>query len=92
MNFFRAVDSGGADLPAADAEDNHKYDDILGLPHPVSARHPQMPLIDRAAQFSAFAALAGYQDAIAETERAMEEFIESGVTASIHGQNSCTRE
>ena len=43
--------------------DENKYDDILYLPHPVSARHPQMPLADRAAQFSPFAALTGHGDA-----------------------------
>ena len=45
------------------------YEDIISLPHPVSARHPQMPMQDRAAQFSAFAALTGYDDAIRETGR-----------------------
>ena len=39
---------------------SHKYDDIIGLPHPVSAKHPQMAREDRAAQFSPFAALTGY--------------------------------
>ena len=50
-------------------KDEHKYDDIIHLPHPVSKKHPQMPMIDRAAQFSPFAALTGHTDAIKETER-----------------------
>ncbi len=50
-------------------EISHEYDDIIDLPHPVSERHPPMPLIDRAAQFSPFAALTGYDAAIAETAR-----------------------
>ena len=45
------------------------YDDIIGLPHHVSQRHPQMPMADRAAQFLPFAALTGYNDAVQETER-----------------------
>lgn len=35
------------------------YDDIISLPHPTSAKHPRMPLSDRAAQFAPFAALSG---------------------------------
>ena len=50
-------------------EDFHRYDDIINLPHPVSKKHPQMPLTDRAAQFAPFAALTGYDAAIAETGR-----------------------
>lgn len=49
--------------------DVHRYDDIIDLPHHQSAVHPHMPAIDRAAQFSPFAALTGYDDAIAETAR-----------------------
>ena len=45
------------------------YDDIIGLPHHVSANRPQMPMADRAAQFSPFAALTGYDAAIRETGR-----------------------
>ena len=47
----------------------HKYDDIIDLPHHVSDRHPQMPLMDRAAQFSPFAALTGFEEVLKETEK-----------------------
>ncbi len=47
----------------------HDYDDIINLPHHISEIHPQMPAADRAAQFSPFAALTGYDDAIVETAR-----------------------
>ncbi len=57
------------------------YDDIIGLPHPVSARHPQMSLHDRAAQFSPFAALSGYEDAVGEAGRLTSEKIELGEDA-----------
>lgn len=56
--------------------EENKYDDILYLPHPVSARHPQMPLADRAAQFSPFAALTGHEAAIRETARLTKERVE----------------
>lgn len=45
------------------------YDDIINLPHPVSRDHPQMSMADRAAQFSPFAALTGYDDIIRESAR-----------------------
>ena len=45
------------------------YDDIIHLPHPTSSKHPRMPIADRAAIFSPFAALAGHSAAIAETAR-----------------------
>lgn len=45
------------------------YDDIISLPHHQSKTHPQMSLRDRAAQFSSFRALTGYEDAIVETAR-----------------------
>ncbi len=53
--------------------DEHKYDDMINMPHHVSKKHPQMALADRAAQFSPFAALTGYEAAIAETARVTEE-------------------
>ena len=46
---------------------NHKYDDIINLPHPTSKKHPRMSLYARAAQFSPFAALTGHEAAIKET-------------------------
>ncbi|MBO5563532.1 MAG: hypothetical protein J5939_07450 [Bacteroidales bacterium] len=45
------------------------YDDIIGLPHPTSKVHPRMPMADRAAQFSPFAALTGFEAVIEETAR-----------------------
>ena len=53
-----------------------KYDDIIGLPHPTSARHPRMPISDRAAIFSPFAALSGHSAALAETARLTDQKIE----------------
>ena len=45
----------------------HKYDDIIDLPHPDSRIHPRMPRAERAAQFAPFAALTGLDAAIEET-------------------------
>ncbi len=50
-----------------------KYEDIINLPHHQSTKHAHMSLEDRAAQFSPFAALTGYEDAIEETERKSDE-------------------
>lgn len=52
------------------------YEDILHLPHPVSPTRPQMPLADRAAQFSPFAALTGHGAAIRETARLTDTRLE----------------
>lgn len=54
----------------------HKYDDIINLPHHVSKKHPPMSLLNRAAQFSPFAALTGHNEAIQETARLTDSFIE----------------
>ena len=55
-----------------------KYDDIINLPHHVSQTRPQMSMIDRAAQFSPFAALTGYDAAIKETGRLTDTKLEIG--------------
>ena len=52
------------------------YDDILLLPHHVSEKHPPMSRLDRAAQFSPFAALTGYEAAVEETARLTDQRIE----------------
>ena len=49
-----------------------RYDDIINLPHHVSPTRKQMSMHDRAAQFAPFAALVGYDDAVAETARLTE--------------------
>ncbi len=56
--------------------DEYNYNDIINLPHPVSQKHPQMSLYDRAAQFSPFAALTGHEEAIRETARQTEAWVD----------------
>ncbi len=46
-----------------------KYESIISHPHHTSSVHPQMSVSDRAAQFSPFAALVGYDDAVEDTAR-----------------------
>lgn len=57
-------------------ENSRKYDDILNLPHPVSQKRSRMTNYDRAAQFSPFAALTGYEGVIQETARLTDTQIE----------------
>lgn len=56
-------------------KDPHRYDDMLYLPHHQSSVHPPMSLLNRAAQFSPFAALTGYGDAVKETARLTDQKI-----------------
>ncbi|MCI8423344.1 MAG: YolD-like family protein [Lawsonibacter sp.] len=53
-----------------------KYDDIIDLPHHVSATYSHMSMSDRAAQFQPFRALTGYEDTIQETARLTDKKIE----------------
>ena len=50
-----------------------KYDDIINLPYYKSDKRPKMPLIDRAAQFSPFSALTGYDAAVIEVARLTDQ-------------------
>ena len=49
------------------------YQSLLSLPHPVSGKHPPMPIANRAAQFAPFAALTGFEEAVEETARTTEQ-------------------
>ncbi len=54
----------------------HPYQDILTKEYQKSVTRKQMPASDRAAQFSPFSALVGYDDAISETGRLTDERME----------------
>ncbi|QNO13293.1 hypothetical protein HYG86_00105 [Alkalicella caledoniensis] len=53
-----------------------KYHDIINLPRHVSTKRPPMTAINRAAQFSPFAALTGHDAAIKETARLTDQRVE----------------
>lgn len=57
-------------------ETERKYADIIDLPHHKSPSRPHMSLHDRAAQFSPFAALTGYEAAVEETARLTDTKLE----------------
>ena len=52
-----------------DIKNDFPYNDILELEHPEPRNHPRQPMEMRAGQFSPFAALTGYEEAVSETER-----------------------
>ncbi len=55
---------------------NHfPYEDIVNLPSHISKKYPQASLADRAARFSPFAAIAGYEDMVTEVARTTNEKI-----------------
>jgi len=43
------------------------YEDIINLDYPVHTERPRLSIYQRAAQFSSFAALTGYDSLIEET-------------------------
>ncbi len=45
------------------------FERLLDQPHPTARDHKPMPRLNRAAQFSPFAALTGYEDAVEEVAR-----------------------
>ena len=56
-------------------EAEKQYTDIINQSRPVTLKHPPMSMINRAAQFSPFAALTGYDAAVQETARLTDEKI-----------------
>lgn len=55
---------------------NSDYSDIINKSRPDSLRHRKMSNYERAAQFSPFAALTGYEDAVSEVARLTDSKIE----------------
>ncbi|HHX59651.1 MAG TPA: hypothetical protein GX707_02760 [Epulopiscium sp.] len=55
---------------------NNPYEDIINLPHHQSSKHPHMPRLGRAAQFSPFAALTGHGEAVREVARVTDKRVE----------------
>lgn len=58
------------------ASGKEEYSDIFDRPHHVSTKRPQMSRPNRAAQFSPFAALTGYDSLVAESARVTEQKVE----------------
>ena len=63
--------------------DKNPYADIIHLPHHKAANRPHMSLYDRAAQFSPFAALTGYEKALEETKELAIEKVAKEVEAEL---------
>ena len=59
------------------------YSDIINLPHHVSNKHNHMSMSERAAQFSPFAALTGYEEAIRKVQ---EEQFSANEKVSYQGE------
>lgn len=54
------------------------YSKIINLPHHQSGTRKRMSNYDRAAQFAPFAALTGHDEAIKETARLTDDYMEMG--------------
>lgn len=67
----------------AKSNEKFQYEDIINFPHHVSTKHPHMKREDRAAQFSPFAALTGYEEAVKETARITDQKVELEEDATI---------
>ena len=55
---------------------NNPYEDIINLPNHRSNKYPHMSNRDRAAQFSPFMALTGYDSAVVEVARLTDKRVE----------------
>ena len=71
------TESGNIEAKGTDRKKTRgRYDDIIDLPHHISPTRPHMSMSDRAAQFSPFAALTGYDGVIRESGRLTKERVE----------------
>ena len=52
------------------------YEDIINLPAHISKKYPQPTMMDRAARFSPFAAITGYEEMVLEEARVTDDWIE----------------
>ncbi|MBQ8898789.1 MAG: hypothetical protein IJY86_09995 [Clostridia bacterium] len=57
-------------------KNNFPYADIVDLPRPVSKNHPEATMSDRAARFSPFAAITGYEEMVQEAARVTQRRID----------------
>ena len=62
-----------SELEQAAREAQRLYGDIIDLPRPVSREHPPLSMDQKAAQYSPFAALTGYDTMIDEAGRLTDE-------------------
>ena len=51
------------------------YEDIVNLPRPISKKHPEPTMLERAARFAPFAAITDYEEMVLEEARITEERI-----------------
>ena len=49
------------------------YEDIINLPPHISKKHPQPTMLERAARFSPFAAITGYEEMVKEAARVTDK-------------------
>ena len=64
-----------ADIRSKKLTMDKRYEKILEMEHHTSATRKPMPLYNRAAQFSPFAALTGFEDVISQaTEQQIQSF------------------
>lgn len=63
-------------LEAAEQECLARYGTLISQPYPVSDHHPRASMAQRAAQFSPFAALSGYDEAIRRTAEEQQSRME----------------
>ena len=66
-----------------------EYKDIFERPHHVSSKHPQMSRLNRATQFSPFAALTGYGESIEEAARVTDDQLELARMILLSSMNAC---